>query len=58
MNVLDVLDVPTPTQTHCVSSVPPSRGRHQRPGKAGSAVSLVGAALRLPERGRSSSVNS
>ena len=26
----------------------PSRGRHQRPGKAGSAVSLVGAALRLP----------
>ena len=26
----------------------PSRGRHQRPGKAGSAVPLVGAALRLP----------
>ena len=26
----------------------PSRGRHQRPGKAGSAVSLVGAALREP----------
>ena len=29
----------------------PSRGRHQRPGKAGSAVSLVGAALRLPRPG-------
>ena len=26
----------------------PSRGRHQRPGKAGSAVSLVGASLREP----------
>ena len=41
---------PPPRLTACSLS-PPSRGRHQRPGKAGSAVSLVGASLRLPERG-------
>ena len=40
---------PPPRLTACSLS-PPSRGRHQRPGGAGSAVSLVGAALRLPQR--------
>ena len=41
---------PPPRLTACSLS-PPSRGRHQRPGGAGSAVPLVGASLRLPERG-------
>ena len=40
---------PPPRLTACSLS-PPSRGRHQRPGGAGSAVSLVGASLRLPQR--------
>ena len=40
---------PPPRLTACSLS-PPSRGRHQRPGGAGSAVPLVGASLRLPQR--------
>ena len=39
----------TPAQSHCVSLSPPCRGRYQRPGGAGSAVSLEGAALRLKD---------